>query len=185
MEASRGTMHLVGQEVWVVLPEEVSYYNNLSNGKLQYMEDLMTALQNNPTINWLNYDQWKKENGTFVYGQRDGFVDMLYLVARSNPCRPGDGDDYFRPYGVREGCTHGADHTVYNSGGDTIKIRGDFSETGSGFQISPGHHGENCNNWSMIQPLNQWALVSLTGMNMGIIYLVREHIGNSISSIQK
>lgn len=163
MEVSRGKLHLVGREVHVVLPHEVSYYNQFSNGKDSVMEHLFTALANNLDINWPNYDKWAKVNGTFVYGDGDGFVDMIYIVAKSNPCSPYYYDGYFRPYGVRDNCTHGSDHTVYISGGDTIKIRGAFNETGSGFQISPG----GCENGVMYDPLDKWAVISFSGHEHG------------------
>lgn len=127
------------------------------------MEHLFTALANNLDINWPNYDKWAKVNGTFVYGDGDGFVDMIYIVAKSNPCSPYYYDGYFRPYGVRDNCTHGSDHTVYISGGDTIKIRGAFNETGSGFQISPG----GCENGVMYDPLDKWAVISFSGHEHG------------------
>ncbi|MCC6867171.1 MAG: hypothetical protein IT280_13535, partial [Ignavibacteria bacterium] len=163
MEVSRGKLHLVGQEVHVVLPHEVSYYNQYSDGKARVMEDLFSTLASNQDINWSNYDKWAKVNGTFVYGEGDGFVDMMYIVAKSNPCSPYSSDGYFRPYGVRDNCTHGSDHTVYNSGGTEIKVRGAFSETGSGFQISPG----GCENGVMYAPLDKWAVVSFSGHEHG------------------
>lgn len=161
MEVSRGKLHLVGREVHVVLPEEVSYYESFTDGsgRARVMEDLFTALANDESINWLLYDKWAKVNGNFVYGDGDGFVDMMYIVARSNPCsdyHPGVG--YFRPYGVRDNCTHGSDHTVYNSGGVEIKVRGSFDENGSGFQISPG----GCGNGVLYAPMPKWATISFS-----------------------
>ncbi len=165
MEVSRGKLHLVGQEVHVVLNEK-SYYEQFGGtGRDIAMEDLFIALQNNPNINWLNYDKWSKDGSDFVYGDPDGFVDMLYIVARSNPCSEywtGAMGGYFRPNGVRDVCTHGADHTVYNQGGVEIKVRRAFSETGSGFQVSPGHWGDYCNDWITKAPMEKWAMVSFT-----------------------
>jgi len=54
MEVSRGKLHLVGQEVSVVLPHDTAYYNQYSDGIVRVMEDLFDALQNDTNINWLN-----------------------------------------------------------------------------------------------------------------------------------
>jgi hypothetical protein len=161
MEVSRGKLHLVGREVHVVLPEEVSYYESFTDGsgRARVMEDLFTALASEIGSDWPLFDKWAKVNGNFVYGDGDGFVDMMYIVARSNPCsdyHPGVG--YFRPYGVRDNCTHGSDHTVYNSGGVEIKVRGSFDENGSGFQISPG----GCGNGVLYAPMPKWATISFS-----------------------
>jgi len=163
MEVSRGKLHLVGKEVHVVLPHDVSYYNQYSEGKAMAMEDLFSALASNQNIDWPTFDLWEKENGNFVYGDGDGFVDMMYIVARSNPCSPFSTDGYFRPYGVRDNCTHGSEHTVYNSGGTVIKVKGAFDETGSGFQISPG----GCENGVIYDPMDKWGVISFSGHEHG------------------
>ena len=83
----------------------------------------------------------------------------MYIVARSNPCSPySPGWGYFRPEGVFNACTHGNEHTVYNSGGVEIKLQRGFSETGSGFQISPG----GCGNGVMYAPMAKWATISFS-----------------------
>ncbi|HWA07088.1 MAG TPA: hypothetical protein VG961_11120, partial [Ignavibacteria bacterium] len=142
METSRGELHLVGQEVHIVLSKEYSQYS--STGEV--FEEIFVSLANNSNINWPNYDKWGKVNGNFVYGTGDGFVDMIYLVARSNP------SGYFTPAGVMNYCSHTSEgHTVYTIGTETIKIKPAISEEGAGFQICGGI------------PLNEWALVSFSG----------------------
>jgi len=150
MEASRGKLHLVGREVHVVLPYEFSYYSQFSNGIERTREDLFNALATAIGSDWPLYDKWEKQGETFVYGgDGDGYVDMLYIVARSNP------SGYFTANGVFYNCTHGNEHMVYQNGPVQIKLRGSFSEIGSGFQIcgSP--------------PLPKWAMVSFTGHEHG------------------
>jgi hypothetical protein len=163
MEVSRGKLHLVGQEVSVVLPHTVDWFEENTNGKASAMESLFVALKNNPNIDWPTFDLWKKDGSTFVYGERDGFVDMMYIVARSNPCSIHSYDGYFRPYGVYDECTHGDEHEVYNQGGISVKIKRSFSEIGSAFQISPG----GCENGVMYAPLEKWAMISFTGHEHG------------------
>lgn len=146
MEVSRGELHLVGEEVHVVLPEEYTWYGS-HGGTEQIMEDLFSELATVVGSDWPKYDKWGKDgNGDFVYGTGDGFVDMIYLVARSNP------SGYFTPAGVMNYCSHTSNgHTVYTSGSQTIKIKPAISEEGAGFQICGGI------------PLNEWALVSFSG----------------------
>lgn len=84
METSRGVLHLVVREVHIVLPNEVSYYNQFQDGIARVFEAIFTALSSEIGSDWPLYDKWEKINGTFVYGgDGDGFVDMMYLVARS------------------------------------------------------------------------------------------------------
>ncbi|MCI0450128.1 MAG: T9SS type A sorting domain-containing protein [Chlorobi bacterium] len=149
MEVSRGELHLVGREVNIVLPHDVDWYE--SNGTTQQcMEDLFTALASEISNDWPLFDLWAKVDGEFVYGSGDGYVDMLYIVARSNPETENVPDGYFRPYGVFFSCPH-YEHTVYTSGLQTIKLQPSFSETGSGFQISRGYF-----------PMLKWETISFS-----------------------
>lgn len=165
MEVSRGKQHFVGKEVNVVLPHDVGWYER--NGNIaQSMEDLFTALQNDPTIIWPLFDKWgKDQNGVWQYGSGDGFVDMMYVVARSNPCSQYNSWGYFRPVTPFYSCTHGGDHTVYNQNGVEIKLRASFLETGSGFQIAPPGCGSG--GGGLAAPMPKWAVISFTGHEHG------------------
>lgn len=179
MEVSRGKLHLVGKEVHILLPYEVSYYNQFQDGVTRVMEDIFVALQNHPDIYWPSYDLWSRdENGNFQYNQPDGFVDMVYIVGRSNPCNPNwTGSSYFRPQSPFESCFHSPGHTVYQSGSTSIKLLPSFGPQGSGFQISPGHGGDSCENWVLYVPLEKWAMVSFSGHEHGHYFFGWSEIG--------
>lgn len=173
MEVSRGKLHIVGQEVSIILPHEVNWYEGQSNGIQQAVEDLFIALQNNPNINWPDYDKWSKSNNTFHYNQPDGYVDMMYIIARSNPCSIHTPDGYFLPMGIYEPCTCGTEHIVYKNGPTVIKLQTSVSETGSGFQISPGHGGSTCSNWALYAPMNKWGTISFSEHEHGHYFFGR------------
>lgn len=173
MEVSQGKLHVVGQEVSVILPHDVNWYEGQPKCVEQTMEDLYLSLQNNPNINWSNYDKWSKSGNTFHYNQPDGYVDMMYIVARSNPRSIGYPEGYFIPLGVFEDCTCGAEHIIYKNGPLVIKIQSSITETGSGFQISPGHGGSDYSSWVMYSPMEKWATISFSEHEHGHYFFGR------------
>ncbi|MCI0449415.1 MAG: hypothetical protein L0Y79_06465, partial [Chlorobi bacterium] len=142
MEVSRGEFHVIGMEVHKILPHDNNWYV-LNGGSARAMEDLYEILAADLSINWPLYDKWEKSGSNFIYGDGDGYIDMIYFIFRSGTGIIGT------PNARMSDCIHGQNHIIYNQGGVTKTIRTAYDEFGSGFQISNGP-----------SPLEKWAAVS-------------------------
>lgn len=80
-EVSKGTMHVVGEEFFVKLDNDVTYYQDPLKGESEVNKDIYAKL-NAQLIDWTLFDKWEyHSNGTITYGA-DGVIDMIYKVHR-------------------------------------------------------------------------------------------------------
>lgn len=176
MEVSRGTFHVTGQAVSVVLPYTVDEYKSMygTDGFSHAIDDMFNYLASlqGSVIHWPDYDKWSKNTlGEWKYNIPDGYADMLYICWRSQP----DGIGMTHGQTPHPSCYHGDEHTVYNSGGQQVIVKngGWPSEEHSTFMISPGHGGSGAS-YFMYAPLNEWAVISFSGHEHGhYLYAVR------------
>ena len=135
MEVSRGALHVTGQAFHIELDNEMSYYQGLTNGIEVINSEVYTKLQNEQTLNWLEYDQWgfNRTTGQVTYGP-DGYIDMLYKVHRYLP------PQWYANASLGHS-TQGENFEVYDVGGVQKFINGNYATgasgnaVGSGFQI--------------------------------------------------
>ena len=157
MEISRGHFHVVGQAVSVVLPYEYTYYQGLPDPMGAINDDTYIDLQNNhPEINWLNYDKWSYQNNTFIYGNGDGYVDMIYRVFRCHENGLGMPAGSESP-SLFHSSSQGQNYLIYNQNGRQIYIRGlddAMDYQASGLTITSGYTPIN-KNWLVSTVLHE------------------------------
>jgi hypothetical protein len=119
-EFSRGKLHVIGQCESVVLPETEAWYTS-HGGSAKVNKDVYDELISRAgAIDWPFYDRWSTTaDGEFSWG-RDGSVDMMYLIFRTEPLNVlGIGAEGFMPQGSATGEVNGH-YKVYDDGNGTI-----------------------------------------------------------------
>jgi len=75
-------MHVVGEEFFVKLDYDISYYQVPGRGESEVNKHIYAKLSTNSGFNWSRYDKWEYHtNGQITYNQ-DGVIDMIYKVHR-------------------------------------------------------------------------------------------------------
>jgi len=155
MEVSRGALHVTGQAFHIELDNEMSYYQGLTNGIEVINSEVYTKLQNEQTLNWLEYDQWgfNRTTGQVTYGP-DGYIDMLYKVHRYLP------PQWYANASLGHS-TQGENFEVYDVGGVQKFINGNYATGASGNAVGSGFQIDG-------KPvLPQWGMVSFAGHEHG------------------
>ena len=80
-EVSKGTMHVVGEERFVRLDYDTTYYQYPGRGESEVNKDIYSKL-NNQGINWSNFDKWEYHSDGTITNNPDGVIDMIYKVHR-------------------------------------------------------------------------------------------------------
>lgn len=93
-QMSMGQLDLIGDEVYVTLPQNSSYYiqNGYNRGTLnRYVLDYLNSTQN---IDWSRYNNWSKINGEWVFSRQDGNAELIVITYRTIP---GNESSWFWP----------------------------------------------------------------------------------------
>lgn len=125
-EFSRGKLHIRGQAVSVILPQDSAWYRQ-NGGAPKVNKDIYDALIA-MQIDWPFYDKWTYISpGTFSY-TRDERVDMIYMVYRSQARFIFD-NDRFWGYANLGSCENAVndEYLVYQNSGAEVRIRGNGS----------------------------------------------------------
>ncbi len=137
MEASRGHFHVIGKAYSITLPLSASQYKSLYGirGIEKINDDIYSILvQLIPTAEWQFFDQWKKENNTFV-NSPDNYIDMIYKIHRSWA------DSIGMPSGgiakLYNSYQYGYNYPIPNT---LLQINGTFGTEGSGLTITPAYN---------------------------------------------
>jgi len=128
-EFSRSKLHVRGQAVSVILPQDTSWYR-LNGGAPKVNKDIYDILTS-MEIDWPFYDKWSlTSQGNFEYA-RDERVDMIYMVYRSQVRYIFD-NNRFWGYANLGGCSGAVnnEYLVYESGETQVRIRGDGNGVG-------------------------------------------------------
>ena len=136
-QMSMGKLDIIGDEVFVDLPNSCDWYKNNSlynnYGKLNkhILEDYVDP---KPEYNFANYDNWKFENEQWEF-EPDGKVDMIVMHYRRVPCD--DNNWFFQQYawGIsdlgRDFFNNGLPITL-----DNKQIYGTWDHDGSGVTVN-------------------------------------------------
>lgn len=132
-EISRGHLHIAGQVFNIILDSNQSYYN--SNGGYQRInQEIWEKLKALQTINWQDYDRWRRDGSGVFHYETDGYIDMIYKIHRTNTQNSNFPELAFgyAYLGGSAGDTLGLGHPV----GSGIYINGGFGAAGSGLTLA-------------------------------------------------
>jgi hypothetical protein len=125
-EVSKGRMHITGKAYNIVLDHPDTYY--ATAGMTVMNNEIYQKLQNLGTINWQEYDRWRKGTDGLFYNESDTYIDMIFKVHRHR----GNTGNLFAGsggYAYLGGTTYTVD-PFYN-----IRIDPWFEQNGSGLTI--------------------------------------------------
>lgn len=126
-EVSKGRMHVTGKAYNIILDYEDTYYE--SKGMTVMNTEIYQKLENLGTINWNDYDLWRKGTDDLFYYEPDKSIDMIYKIHRhrGNTGNLFDGSGGYAKLG-------GEEYSII-TGSDTIKINPGYYVNGSGLTI--------------------------------------------------
>ena len=86
-EMSMGQYNVIGDEVFLITPEDETYYNNLGWERPQMNRYVLEYLNQTQLIDWSRYDNWDWDevNGQWIFEQPDGEAEMIMIVYRYLP----------------------------------------------------------------------------------------------------
>ncbi len=126
-EVSKGRMHVTGKAYNIFLDHEDTYYRD--SGMTVMNNEIYQKLQNLGTINWQDYDLWRKGTDELFYYEPDKTIDMIYKIHRH---RGNTGDLFGGSGGYAQ--LGGSDYYII-TGSDTIIINQGYYVNGSGLTI--------------------------------------------------
>ena len=137
-ETSRGKLHAIGNAYSIILPQTEAWYNTQSNRTQLINKDIYEKLKLQISgSDWEFYDKWTGSGtGNFSWG-RDGKLDMMYVVFRSNqPGTLANTAEGWVPLGSAQNEVSGQGYPVYTDGSYTLHINGSHSAIGSGLYVT-------------------------------------------------